>query len=110
MPKIFTDIAVWFESTHLREQVKDVDFIGLFSNPWFLAPLACVIVYLLYKQAWRDIVILAILTAVWWFSGTDYMHSLIVNGEIQINKILPVVFGGAAVLGVVVYLLFGRSD
>jgi hypothetical protein len=38
------------------------------------------------------------------------MNSLLVDGEIQINKILPVIFGGAAVLGFVIYLFFGRSD
>jgi hypothetical protein len=65
---------------------------------------------MVFRQKWKDIIIIAILIAVWWVSGTPYMNSLLVNGEIQINKILPVIFGGAAVLGFVVYILFGRSD
>jgi hypothetical protein len=65
---------------------------------------------MLYKQNWKDIIIIAIFVAVWWVSGTNYMNSLLVGGEIQINKILPVIFGGAAVLGFVIYLFFGRSD
>jgi hypothetical protein len=65
---------------------------------------------MLYKQNWKDIIIIAIFVAVWWVSGTNYMNSLLVDGEIQINKILPVIFGGAAVLGFVIYLFFGRSD
>jgi hypothetical protein len=82
----------------------------LFSNPWFIVPFASMVVYLLYKQNWKDIIIIAIFVAVWWVSGTNYMNSLLVDGEIQINKILPVIFGGAAVLGFVIYLFFGRSD
>ena len=110
MADFLSGIAAWFASTHLQEQIKDVDFPGLFTNPWFLVPFITLVGYLLFKQAWKDVVILGLLTAVWWFTGTDYMSSLLVDGEIQINKILPVVFGGAAVLGVIIYLLFGRSD
>lgn len=110
MAEILSDITAWFASTHLQEQVRDIDFPGLFTNPYFLVPFIALVGYLLFKQAWKDIIILGLLTAAWWFTGTDYMSTLIVNGEIQINRILPVVFGGAAVLGFVIYLLFGRSD
>lgn len=105
-----TKISDWYKSTHLQEQVKDVDFTALFTNPWFIVPFAAIVLYLLYKQSWKELVIIAILTAVWWVSGTPFMDTLIVNGEIQIEKILPVIFGGAIVLGFVIYLLFGRSD
>jgi hypothetical protein len=108
--EFFTSVKEWFASTNLQEQIRDVDFAGLFSNPWFIIPFASMVVYLLYKQNWKDIIIIAIFVAVWWVSGTNYMNSLLVDGEIQINKILPVIFGGAAVLGFVIYLFFGRSD
>ena len=110
MASFFSEVAAWFESTHLHEQIFEVDAIGLFTNPWFLVPFASLIVYLLYKQSFKDIILLALLVGVWWVSGTDYMDTLIVNGELQIEKILPVVFGGAACVGVAIYLLFGRSD
>lgn len=100
----------WFESTHLQQQIGEVDFIGLFTNPWFFVPFGILIAYMLYKQSWKELVILAIIVGVWWVSGTAYMDNLLVNGELQINKVLPVVFGGAVTLGVVIYLLFGRSD
>jgi hypothetical protein len=107
--EFLTKITNWFESTHLQEQVKDVD-LALFSNPWFIVPFACLVLYLLYKQGWKDLIIITVLIGVWWVSGTPYMDSLIIGDELQISKILPVVFGGAVVLGFVVYLLFGRSD
>ena len=66
--------------------------------------------YLLYKKALRDLVILGAILGMWWASGTPYMQTLVVDGELQINKVLPVLFGGAAVLGLVIYLLIGRSD
>jgi hypothetical protein len=108
--EILVNIKEWFASTHIQEQIKDVDFVGLFTNPWFIIPFVVLIFYSLFRQKWKDLIIIIIFVAIWWVSGTNYMNSLLVNGEIQINKILPVIFGGAAVLGFVIYLFFGRSD
>ena len=108
--EIFTKIANWFESTHIDEQLRAVDYAGLFTNPWFLVPFVLAVGYMLYKQRWTQIIITIVGLGVWYFSGTSYAQSLLVDGEIDINKILPVMFGGAVVLGFVVYLLFGRSD
>ena len=103
-------ILDFLDKTQVFSQIKDVDAGGLFTNPWFLVPFVCLIGYLVFKQSWKDIVILAIFIAVWWVSGTDYMHSLIVGGEVQISKILPVIGVGVAALAIVIYLIFGRSD
>ena len=103
-------IIAWWDSTHIHEQVTEVDAVGLFTNPWFLVPFVLLMGYLLYKQSWKEIVIFSLLTGVWWVSGTDYMDTLIIGNELQVNKVIPVAFGGAAVLGIIIYLLFGRSD
>ncbi len=108
--QFFTNLKDWFISTHIQEQIQNVDFVGLFTNPWFIVPFALMVGYMLFKKKWKDIIIITIFVAAWWVSGTDYMNSLLVDGEIQIGKILPVVFGGAVTLGFVIYLLFGRSD
>jgi len=108
--EILTKIIDWYESTHVGDQIKDVDFTGLFTNPWFIAPFGVMIGYMLYKQSWKNLIIISILVAVWWVSGTDYMNSLVNGDELDISKVLPVMFGGAAILGFVIYLLFGRSD
>lgn len=108
--QIFSDIQEWFAATHLQEQIKEVDFVGLFTNPWFIIPFGLMVGFMLFKQKWKDLIIITIFVGIWWVSGTNYMNSLLVNGEIQMEKILPVIFGGAAVLGFVIYLLFGRSD
>ena len=100
----------WLEGTHLQEQIRDVDAIALFSNPWFFVPFGILMGYMLYKKAFRDIIILAAIIGVWWASGTEYMQTLVVGNELQIKKILPVLFGGATILGVVIYLLISRSD
>ena len=107
---IFTKIGEVLEVTHLPEQFKDVDFPGLFTNPWFLIPFILFVGWKLYKQAFRDLIILAVLMAAWYASGTQYMQTLVVGDELQVNKVLPVLFGGAAALGLIIYLLFGRSD
>ena len=94
-------------STHIPQQVGDVD-LGLFANPWFLVPFVALMVWWIYKQSFKDIVIVLFFIAIWYLSGTEYMNTLIVDGELQIGKVLPVMFGGTAVLGAIVYMYFGR--
>lgn len=110
MSEFFGKILALIESTKLIEQVAEVDAVGLFTNPWFLVPFIALVIYLIWKLRWRDLVFIAIFIGVWWVSGTDYMQSLVVGEKLQVNKVLPVMFGGAAILGIVIYLLFGRSD
>lgn len=108
--EIWKKIGNWFDSTHLQQQIREVDFTGLFTNPWFIVPFGAMAAYMLYKQQWKDLIIIAIIVALWWVSGTSYMSTLIVDGQLQMNKVLPVAFGGAVACGLVIYLLFGRSD
>nr|WP_240193545.1 hypothetical protein [Desulfobulbus alkaliphilus] len=107
---ITAPIGDFLETTNLPQQISEVDFSGLFTNPWFLVPFIALVAYLLYKQAFRDLIIFAVLLGVWYASGTEYMQTLVVGDELQVNKVLPVLFGGAAILGFIIYLLFGRSD
>jgi len=106
----FSSIGDLLQATHLPEQVKDVDFAALFTNPWFLVPFIGLIGYQIYKQAFRDLFIIALLMGVWYISGTEYMQTLVVGDELQVNKVLPLLFGGAVVVGIIIYLYFGRSD
>jgi ascorbate-specific PTS system EIIC-type component UlaA len=101
------DFAV---STQIPEQIQAVDSVGLFTNPWFLVPLIILIGYLLFKQEFKDLVLIAIFIGAWVFSGSDYLASTSVDGELQLEKVLPIVFGGAVIMGIVVYMYFGRSD
>ena len=105
----FSRIGDLVQATNLPDQVKDVDFVGLFTNPWFMIPFVAYVIYLAYKQKFRDMIIVGIIIAIWWVSGTEYMQTLVVGDELQINKILPVLFGGAVILGFVIYMFFGRS-
>ncbi len=106
---VFSKIAEMAQSTSIPEQIQNVDIVGLFSNPWFMVPFIIWLGYMIYKQAFRDLIIVAIIIALWWVSGTDYMQTLVVGDELQINKILPVLFGGTAILGFIIYMFFGRS-
>lgn len=106
----FNKITEFIHSTKVLEQLKEIDAPGLFTNPWFLVPLLCLLGYMAYKQDWREMIIIAIGFVCWHISGTEYMAMLIVNDEIQLAKVLPVVFGAACILGVVIYMYFGQSD
>ncbi len=105
----FSGIVTWLQGTGVPHQIKEVDAAGLFTNPYFLVPFIALVGYLIWKQSFTEMIILAIFAAVWWLSGTAYMQTLVVNGELQVNKVLPVLGGAAAVLGFVIYLFFGRS-
>jgi len=105
-----TKIVEFIHSTQVLQQFKEVDAVGLFTNPWFLVPFICLIGYMLYKQDFREIVVIFIGFGCWHISGTEYMGTLIVDNEIQLAKVLPVVFGAACILGVIIYMYFGRSD
>ncbi len=110
MAEFLEKVTGWIEATHLTEQISEVDFVGLFTNPWFLVPFICFVAYLLYKTEFKTLIVIAVFVGVWYASGTEYMNSLVVKGELQPKKIFPVVFGGAAILGFLVYMFFGRSD
>jgi hypothetical protein len=105
-----TKIVEFIHSTQVLQQFKEVDAVGLFTNPWFLVPLLCLIGYMLYKQDFKEIVVIFLGFGCWHISGTEYMNTLIVNNEVQLAKVLPVVFGAACVLGLIIYMYFGRSD
>ena len=102
-------VGDFISSTKVVEQIKEVEAVALFTNPWFLVPFIALVGYMMYKQAWKDIAILIILVGAWYASGTEYMQTLVVGDQLQISKVLPVVFGGAAALGLVVYLLISRD-
>jgi hypothetical protein len=106
----FAKIVDFIHSTQVLQQFKDVDAAGLFTNPWFLIPFICLIGYLLYKQSFKEIILIIIGFGCWHISGTEYMHTLIIDDEIQLAKVLPVVFGVAVILGIIIYMYFGRSD
>ena len=96
------------DSTKIPQQIEDVD-LGLFTNPWFIIPFAVFIGWSLFKKEFKTIIISGIFIGIWYLTGTEYMQTLIVDGELQIGKILPIMFGGAAVLGFVVYMYIGRN-
>jgi hypothetical protein len=99
----FTKIVEFIDSTQVLQQFKEVDAVGLFTNPWFLVPFICLIGYMLYKQDFKEIIVIIIGFGCWHIS-------LIVDDEIQLAKVLPVVFGAACILGIIIYMYFGRSD
>ncbi len=105
----FSNILNWFNSTGVSSQIANVDAAGLFTNPWFMVPFAALVGYLIWKQSFNELIILVIFIIIWWLSGTQYMQTLVVDGELQVKKVIPVLIGASAVLGFIIYLYFGRS-
>ncbi len=110
MANIFTDIRDWLYSTQVPQQIQDVDVMGLLANGYFIVPFFLIVIYLLYRQSFSFLGILILFFGVWAVSGTEYMQNLTSDGELSLEKVLPVAAGAIVVLGILVYLLFGRSD
>lgn len=110
MMEFLGSILEFINGTQVPEQFREVDIMGLFSNPWFLLPFLAFIGYNLYKQALNTLVITALAVGVWIFSGSSMMDGMIVNGHLQLGKVFPVVGVGLIVVAVGVYFLFIRGD
>ncbi len=110
MTEFLGKIVDFMNSTNVPQQFREVDARGLFTNSWFLVPFIAFICYNLYKQAVNTLVMTGLGFGLWLFSGSSYMEGMVVNGILQLNKVLPVagVFIGA--IAIAIYFLFMRSD
>lgn len=104
--RIFDFIA----NTGVPGQLADVEVGALFTNPWFLVPFLAFVGYNLYRQAVSTLVIAALVVGLWIFSGTPMMEGLVVDGEMQLAKVLPVAGVGLLAAGIAIYFLFIRPD
>lgn len=110
MTDFFIRAQEWIHQTQVLEQIKGVDASGLFHNPYFLVPLICVVVYNLYRQTFNNLIIVGLAIGFWAFSGTDYVRGAVVDGQIQIGRIIPLAGVGIGGIAVLIYLFFIRQD
>lgn len=106
----FDSIIDFVVGTGIPGQLSEADVVGLFTNPWFLVPFIAFVGYHLYRQSINTLVITALVIGLWAFSGSPLMEDLIVDGEIQLGKLLPVIGVGLGAAAVAIYFLFMRSD
>lgn len=110
MDSIWQSLVDFWVNTNIPEQLESVDWRALFANPWFMVPLMIQIGWWIYKQAINAIVLTCLGVGLWLFTGTEYASGLVINGVVQIEKILPVVGVGMCGLMIVIYLFFIRAD
>ncbi len=60
--------------------------------------------------AFTTLAIMGLAIGLWYFSGTDYVSGAVVNGELQIGKVIPTMLVGVGGIATLVYLLFIRQD
>lgn len=106
----FNQFMTALRNCQVPEQIQGVDYVGLFSNPWFLVPFGIIIALMIWRKAWKYMILLAIAIGIWVFTGTEFAKTMTVNGEIQLSKVIPTLLGGGAILAFVVYLFFGRPE
>ncbi|MFH1217657.1 MAG: hypothetical protein V1706_14265 [Pseudomonadota bacterium] len=110
MADFLSPVMDFINSTELPNQIRNVDVKGLFTNPWFLVPFLGQIGWWCYKQAVNSLVCTGLAICVWWFSGSEYARGMVIDGNLQLAKILPVAGVGFGIIIVLVYLFFIRSD
>jgi uncharacterized membrane protein YgdD (TMEM256/DUF423 family) len=110
MPDFLISIGDFIQATNVPEQFREVDAKGLFTNFYFLIPFLAVIGHCIFRKSVNTMVLLFLFFGVWLFSGSPYMQDLVVKGELQLDKVLPLAGAGVVVISVIVYLLFIRSE
>ena len=110
MADFWQSLLDFWQNTNIPQQLADVDVKGLFTNPWVLLPLIAQVGWWMYKKAINNIVILGLAIGIWIFTGTPYAQGLVVNGELQAGKILPVAGVGIGVVMIIIYLIFIRGE
>jgi hypothetical protein len=110
IPEFFNSLTAWINHTEVPAQIRMVDAGGLFKNPYFLVPFIALIINYLYRQAFNNLVVIALIIGLWYFSGTEFVRGSIVNGEVQIGHILPIAGVGVAGIAILIYILFIKQD
>ncbi len=106
----FKPVGDFITSTGIPDQIQGVKYRELFTNPWFLVPYLGLLGWNFYKKQLNTLIIILLLTGSWAFFGTPYMRGIVSKGEVTLDAILPLVFGACVVLGVIVYLIFFKSE
>ncbi len=106
----FKPVLDFVVSTKVPEQVENVNYSELFTNGWFLVPYLAVIAWNIYKRQPYSIIIILLLTGSWAFFGTPYMQEIMQQDQIQLEAVLPLVGGACTVMGIIVYLIFFKSE
>jgi hypothetical protein len=97
-------------STNVISQVNRVDYEALFTNPWFMVPFGLFILVLVIWGKWRVVILVAIAVGIWIFSGTEYIAGMVVDGEINLPRLIPFIVAGLFVAIIALFALLGRSD
>lgn len=106
----FKPVLDFVVATKVPEQIENINYADLFTNGWFLVPYLAMIAWNVYKRELYSIIIILLLTGSWAFFGTPYMREIMQQDQIQLEAVLPLVGGACAVLGIIVYLIFFKSE
>ena len=110
MSEVFTELIAFWNNTQIPTQFHDVDTVGLFTNWYFLVPFIGMVGYMIFKRAVNGLILLGLGIGLWIFSGTPMVKEIYIDGEVQMDKVLPVAGVGVVSIAAIVYVLFIRSD
>lgn len=105
----FMDILQHFETEKLIALLKDMNLAELMGNPAFLGSMAVIAAICLFKR-WHGF-----LAVVFGVTGFAWLVSYTLQQGTELDSgsnptVLVFVAGGVVIIGVVIYLLFIKSD
>jgi hypothetical protein len=97
-------LDMW-QATEIPQQILGHNILGLAYNLWFMIPLGLFLLWRLYRKDWRGITLVAVAIGLWWFSGSEFMEGITVDGKPVLGKVLSVIGVFVAAVGIIAYLL-----
>ncbi len=110
MPTFLLDFWDFIQETQVLTQIDSLDAKGLFTNPYFLVPLGIFIAYNIYKMSVDTLVLTGLFLGGWSLCSTEWIQTTIVGGEIQLEKVLPLIAGACIIIGIGIYIIFIRAE
>ncbi|MBU0673851.1 MAG: hypothetical protein KJ950_04340 [Proteobacteria bacterium] len=107
---MFKPLLEFFKSTNIPQQIKEVDYKGLFTNGWFMIPYLAMICWHIYKKDINFIIVILLFSATWAFFGTPYMREILSHDQLQLGDVFPLLLGAVVVLGIIVYIFVFKSE
>lgn len=100
---MFEVVSEFITNTQVIEQLQDQEFRALYKNWYFIVPVAIFYCCKIFRGSFKAPVILTVMLIGGFFIDTEFCRSATINGEMQLDHVLPIVGGIFVGLLVILY-------
>jgi len=106
----FSPLVDFIIDTKVPDQLENIRYVELLTNPWFIVPYVAWLAWIIYKRQVNTFITVMLLSGSWVFFGTPYMRGVMNQETIQLDTVLPLVGGACLVLGIIIYIYFFKTE